>query len=183
MNIVLIGLRATGKSTCGKLLARRLSWDFVDTDELVCERAAKTVREIFAEGGESLFRDLESEVVKQVARKADTVIATGGGAILDPENVEDLRRQGFVVHLQASPRELARRIEADTNSHALRPALLSAQISQLEELQKLMLSRASKYNEARDVEVQVEGRTPDQVAEAILLLMRARGVLGRDSRA
>ncbi|MCZ7644479.1 MAG: shikimate kinase [Planctomycetota bacterium] len=176
MNLVLIGLRATGKSTCGRLLAERLTWDFVDTDELVCERAGRTVREIFEEGGEELFRGLESEIVKQVARKQETVIATGGGAILDPENVADLRRQGFVVHLAASPRELARRIEADANTQALRPKLLGG-AGYFEELQKLMLSRASKYSEARDAEVQVEGRTPEQIVDAILLLMRARRVM------
>lgn len=177
MNVVLIGLRGTGKSTCGKLLAERLGWLFLDTDEIVQERSAKTIREIFDEGGEALFRQLESEVVRQAARHENAVIATGGGAILDPENVVDLRRQGFVIHLTANPRELWKRIEADVKSSTTRPKLTNRSLGGEEELEKLLLARSAAYGRARDVELSVAGRTPEQVMDAMLLLLRARGVL------
>jgi len=177
MNVVLIGLRGSGKSTCGKLLAERLGWLFIDTDEVVQERAGKSIRELFDEGGEALFRQLESEAVRQAARHENAVIATGGGAVLDPENVADLRRQGFVIHLTANPHELWKRISADVKSSAQRPKLTNKALGGEEELEKLLLARSAAYGRARDVELSVEGRSPDQVLEAMLLLLRARGVL------
>lgn len=177
MNVVLIGLRGTGKSTCGKMLAVRLGWLFIDTDEVVQERAGKSIREIFDEGGEPLFRQLESEAVRQAARHDQAVIASGGGAILDPENVADLRRQGFLIHLTAAPHELWKRIETDVKSAAQRPKLTAGAVNGEQELEKLMLARSGAYGRARDVELSVEGRTPEQVVEAISLLLRAHGVL------
>ena len=177
MNVVLIGLRGTGKSTSGRLLAIRLGWAFVDTDEVVQERAGKSIRELFEEGGEALFRQLESEAVRQAARHPNIVIATGGGAVLDPENVADLQRQGFVIHLGGNPKELWRRIQADLASHAQRPPLLAGSLSGPEELERLLLSRSAAYSEARDAEVRVDGRTPEQVVDAMLLLLKARGLL------
>lgn len=180
MNVVLIGLRGTGKSTCGRLLAERLGWLFLDTDEVVQERAGKSIRELFESGGEPLFRQLESEVVRQAARHANAVLATGGGAILDPENVTDLRRQGFVIHLSGHPLELWRRIQADVASHAQRPPLVRGTTLGLEELERLLLSRSAAYSAARDVEVRVDDRTPEQVMEAMWLLLKARGLLPRN---
>jgi shikimate kinase len=174
VKLVLIGLRGTGKSTVGKVLAERLSWRFYDTDTLVQERAALTIRQIFETEGEASFRTRETAVVQEVAQNDACVIATGGGAILNPENVLALKRDAFVVHLSADPSELWRRISQDTASHASRPALLPG-TSGPEELRKLMLARASLYAQARDAEVDVEGRTPDAIADKILLLMRTHG--------
>jgi len=177
MNVVLIGLRGTGKSTCGKLLADRLGWLFIDTDEVVQERAGKSIREIFDEDGEALFRQLETESVRQATRHAQAVIAGGGGAVLDPENVADMRRQGFVIHLSAPPAELWKRIERDQKTAAQRPALLSGNQNGMKELEKLLLNRSAAYAAARDTELSVSGRSPEQVVEAMLLLLRARGIL------
>lgn len=177
-NIVLIGLRGTGKSTCGRLLAKRLGRSFLDTDEIVQERAGKTVREIFAEGGEQRFRELESAVVREVAETRAAVIATGGGAVLDPGNVAPLRRTGFVVHLSASPHELWKRIETDVTSLHQRPRLTGSHaLGGERELEELLLKRSAAYSSARDVEVRVEHRSPEHIVEAILLLMRARHML------
>lgn len=176
MKLVLIGLRGTGKSTVGKVLAERLNWRFYDTDTILQERAALTIRQIFETEGEASFRTRETAVVQEVAQTSDAVIATGGGAVLNPENVVALKNDAFVVHLSADPSELWRRISQDTASHASRPALLPG-TSGPEELRKLMLARASIYAQARDAEVDVEGRTPDAIADSILLLMRTHGKL------
>lgn len=180
MNVVLIGLRGTGKSTCGRMLAERIGWTFVDTDEVVQERAGKSIRAIFEEGGEPLFRQIETEVVREASRHDKAVIASGGGAVLDPDNVTDLRRQGFLIHLSASPKELWRRVESDTASAQTRPRLKRGDLSGLEELEKLLLERSAVYSQARDTELRVDGRTPDEIVRAMLVLLKAHKVLPLD---
>jgi shikimate kinase len=179
MKLVLIGLRGTGKSTVGRILSERLRWKYFDTDTLVQERAGCSIRELFEKQGEPAFRKMESEVVRECAAADQSVIATGGGAILDAENVVALKRDGFVVHLTANPSELWRRISQDQASRENRPKLVQDAKSGVDELKKLMLSRAGKYAHARDAEVIVEDRSPDEVAEAVMLLMKARGVAVR----
>src|SRR6185295_15197346 len=101
MNLVLTGLRGSGKSTVGRILAERLGWEFRDTDEVVQAFAGMTIRELFEQRGEGEFRKLECAAVKECASCDRTVIATGGGAILDATNVVALRLRGYVVHLTA----------------------------------------------------------------------------------
>jgi shikimate kinase len=175
VKLILIGLRGTGKSTVGALLAEHLQWPFLDTDLLVQQRAGRTIREIFESGGEPAFRQAESAIVREVARETQAVIATGGGAVLDAENVRVLRDNGFVVHLSADPSELWRRISQDSASHGTRPRLLNDASSGPEELRKLMRARAAVYAQARDAEVNVEECTPYEVCEKILLLLRTHG--------
>jgi len=172
----LIGLRGTGKSTVGAVLAQRLQWEFLDTDTIVEERAGMTIREIFAQGGEPYFRELETQTVQDCCTHDKAVIATGGGAILNPDNVAVLRKDGFVVHLTADPSELWHRISRDCKTAERRPKLVSDAGSGIDELKQLMRSRSAAYASARHVEVSVEGRSPDEVAEAVMLLMKAHGV-------
>ena len=174
--VALVGLRGTGKSTVGRDLATRLNWEFLDSDSIVQERAGKTIRQLFADGGEGEFRRLETSIVQECCKREQVVIATGGGAVLNPDNVAALRQNGFVVHLTASPSELWRRISQDRATAETRPRLTDAD-SELDELKKLMLSRATLYAQARHAEVDVEGRSPDEVMEAIVILMRAHGLI------
>ena len=176
MNLVLIGLRGTGKSTVGRMLSDQLGWQFFDTDSLVQERAGKTIREIFEQAGEAGFRILEAEIVREVSAHDRAVIATGGGSVLNPDNVIALKHNSFVIHLTADPVELWRRICGDGSSHAQRPPLTRDAHSGIDELKQLLLSRAAIYEHARDVEVSVENRLPDEVAEAVLMMLRAHGV-------
>ena len=181
MNVVLIGLRGTGKSTVGRILSERLRWPFFDSDAAVQERAGMTIHELFTQKGEGEFRRLESEVIKEYAAKDFCIIATGGGAILDESNVAALRKTGFVVHLSANPTELWRRISLDAVSAHTRPALLKDAASGIDELEKILLARAFNYAQARHSEVLVDTRTPVEVAEAILILMKAHGIAKRPS--
>ncbi len=98
-NIVLTGMPSCGKSTLGKMVADMLSMDFVDTDTLIEEKAGKRISEIFETEGEKAFRDLESAVIKEVSARGHTVIATGGGAVLRDENIENLRKNGKIVFI------------------------------------------------------------------------------------
>jgi shikimate kinase len=173
MKLVLIGLRGSGKTTVGRLLAERLNWPFDDTDVLIQARAKLSIREIFEKLGEARFRQIEAEVVQECARQDQVVIATGGGAVLDPKNVIALRSNGLVVHLTASPAELWRRVSADKTSADSRPKLLAETASGQAELEKLMRLRASAYERARHTEISAESCGPDEVASRIMKLLAA----------
>lgn len=96
MNLVLIGMPGSGKSTVGKILSKMLCMPLVDTDALVEQTAGKTIPELFAQEGESAFRDRETAAARQAAALDNTVIATGGGIILRPENMEALAATGLI---------------------------------------------------------------------------------------
>ena len=106
MNIVLIGMPSSGKSTVGRALAERLGKRFADSDTLVTERIGMPIADYFAQRGEAAFREREQEAVADLAATGGQVIATGGGAILRPENVTALRRSGRLVFLDRSPEKL-----------------------------------------------------------------------------
>lgn len=105
-NIVLIGMPSSGKSTVGRALAKRLGKRFADSDALVTERIGMPIADYFAQRGEAAFREREQEAVADLAATGGQVIATGGGAILRPENVTALRRSGRLVFLDRSPEKL-----------------------------------------------------------------------------
>lgn len=105
-NIYLIGMMGCGKSTCGRLLARKLGRRLVDTDQLIVDRAGRSVSEIFAAEGEEAFRDLETLVCRECGKETDLVVATGGGLPLRAENRALLRESGTVVFLHRDPAEI-----------------------------------------------------------------------------
>ncbi|HOT04551.1 MAG TPA: shikimate kinase, partial [Methanolinea sp.] len=116
MNVVLIGFRGTGKTESGRLLAHLLDVPFYDTDALVEQEAGATVHEIFEREGEAGFREREKRAIADLPR-GPGVFATGGGAVIDPENVEHLRRGRTMVLLQADEATIEKRIQ-----HGSRPA-------------------------------------------------------------
>src|SRR2546423_1325598 len=123
MNIALIGYRGSGKSSIGRALARRLSMAFVDTDALLVQRAGIPIREIFDIEGEAGFRARESQIIREVAAGDHQVIALGGGAVLNPENMAALKANGRarVIWLQSPPEILHQRIQQDSATNANRP--------------------------------------------------------------
>jgi shikimate kinase len=173
-NIYLVGLRGSGKSTVGKLLARKLRWEFADQDSLIEKRAGKTIAEIFASGGEPEFRKIESEVLHQLAKRTETVVAAGGGAVLSEENCKLMRETGVVVHLDGPAELFCERITKDSKSRLTRPALTKAQ-SSLEEMRELAAVRAPLYEKARHYCVSAAD-SPKQVAGMILNLLAERGI-------
>ena len=102
-NIVLTGMPGSGKTTIGRMLANQLNRGFIDTDELIVNKAGCAISEIFAKHGETYFRDLETEIIKEIAPRSGCVIATGGGAVLRPENVEALKMNGKLYFLDRDP--------------------------------------------------------------------------------
>lgn len=106
----LIGMMGSGKSTAGDLAAARLGWPFYDTDELVEADAQMSISEIFERFGEAEFRAREQKTVAQIALQPGGIVATGGGAVLDPVNVATMRADGIVVLLSVDPEILASRV-------------------------------------------------------------------------
>jgi shikimate kinase len=158
--IVLMGFMGTGKSEVGRRLAQRLGRAFVDTDQLVEERTGRRIAAIFADDGEPAFRALEREAVANAASRGGAVVAVGGGAVLDPENVRVLRAAGILVHLTARPEVILRRV----GDGSQRPLL--AGDPQTTVLQ-LLAEREPAYAAAADVTVDTSERTAEQVVEEI----------------
>jgi shikimate kinase len=157
--IVLMGFMGTGKSEVGRRLAKRLGRAFTDTDQLVEQRAGRTVREIFAHDGEPAFRALERAAVADAARRGG-VIAVGGGAVLDPVNLAALRDDGVLVHLTAPPDVIRARI----GDAATRPLLAGRPEATLE---RLLGERHAAYAAAADLTIDTAARTVDELVEEI----------------
>ncbi len=102
-NIVLTGMPGSGKTTIGHILAKKLDRELIDTDALLVQKAGCAISEIFAKQGEAYFRNLETDVIKEIAPRSGCVIATGGGAVLRPENVEALKMNGKLYFLDRAP--------------------------------------------------------------------------------
>lgn len=165
--LALVGYRGTGKSTVGKILADRLERRFLDADLEIEVRAGRSIRSIFAESGEPVFRDWEEQMLEELAnRHPEGVLASGGGAVLRPSNRRLLRAFGYVVWLKAEPAELARRLEADLQSGAERPPLTGA--GTIAEIAHVLEARTPLYQEVADLALETLDRTPEEIAELIL---------------
>ena len=166
MNIVLIGYRGTGKSTLGRLLAVRLGRELVSTDAEIVKRMQHTIPEIVAQQGWDYFRDLESDICRELAGRAQLVIDTGGGVILRAQNVEALKKNGTVFWLTASIETIAKRIGGDNQ----RPSLTGTK-SFVDEIQDVLRERTPKYQAAADHIIVTDGRSIDQLIETVLTLV------------
>ena len=127
-NIVLIGFMASGKTTIGKLLAKKLSCNFYDSDELIEEKEGMTVGEIFEKFGETEFRRLENELSKELANFENCVIALGGGFVLNPENIENLRKNSIIVYLKTNEEIIRNRFSYSSQT---RPLMKNSQIDEV----------------------------------------------------
>ena len=172
MSIVLIGYRGSGKTTIGKRLADRLWQPFVDTDDLIVRKAGgKTIKEIFEAGGESHFRDLESEVVREVGLLQEHVIALGGGALIREANRKVLKDAGHkVIYLKCEPEILFQHIQADPETARTRPALTNLG-GGVEEIRKLLTDREPIYRQEMTAELDVTHLTPEDAMVYIVRLL------------
>ncbi|RMD60242.1 MAG: 3-dehydroquinate synthase, partial [Nitrospirae bacterium] len=162
MKIVLTGFMATGKSSTGRELAKRLGYEFVDTDELIVEREGMSIKEIFEKKGEPYFRELEKRIVKEVSKRDSVVIAPGGGAIKDEENMRALKRNGIMICLRAEPEEILRRVKSE---EGVRPLLNVP--DPLSEIKRLLREREKFYREA-DFSLDTDDKDVDTVVDEII---------------
>ena len=171
--LALVGTRGTGKTTVGRIVAGRLGRHFVDADVALEAKAGRSIASIFAEDGERAFRDWEERVLSELTRDhPDAVLATGGGAVLREANREALRLFGFVVWLQADPSVAAARLQADGRGLASRPSLTGA--GTIDEIAAVLESRAPLYRALADAVVATGGRTPEEIADAIVEILAFR---------
>lgn len=161
--VILIGFMGSGKSTVGRILAGRLGWELADTDALIESHAGAPVKDIFRDLGERAFRDKEADVLEGLGKRKQLVVATGGGAPAQARNREFFSGAAAIFHLRVSLDVMRRR----TGNDAGRPLLAL----EADALRKLYEDRQPLY-ESLGIPIETDGRTPQQVAEEILLLLR-----------
>ncbi len=177
MNVVLIGLPGSGKSTVGRQLARRLGLPFIDSDHVIEQRIGGSIRGFFDREGEAAFRDIEEDVIRELTDGAPArVLATGGGAVIRPANRARLRERGTVVYLNASPEEIFRHIKHDQ----ARPLLQVA--APLDRLRELQQERDPLYRETAHFVVSPgRGKTVLALAQHIAMQLELTGLRSPES--
>jgi shikimate kinase len=159
--IFLVGPMGAGKTTIGKKLARALRWRFVDCDQEIEQRTGATIPLIFDIEGEAGFRAREKRVIDDLTRDDDIVVATGGGAVLDPDSRLALKERGFVIYLHAPLEHLLARTRGDTN----RPLLKTG--DRVKKMQELLTAREPLYREVADLIVDTGALTLTAVVQNI----------------
>lgn len=168
MNIVLTGFMATGKSAIGQAVADMSKYSFKDTDTMIVEKTGMEINDIFSQHGEAYFREVESAVIREAAEADNTVISTGGGAVLDKNNIAVLRKTGVIFNLDPDFAVIESRYET---AKASRPLMNGADISQIRERFE---ARKPFYDDC-DFKIRViHGRTPNSYAMEILHIMEGQ---------
>lgn len=168
-NIVLTGFMMAGKSVIGKELADITGFEFVDTDDMIIQTEKKQIGDIFSEKGEEYFRNVESRIALEVARKQNAVISTGGGMVLRKQNMEALGKTGVVVNLKITPEVIKKRLDKEKST---RPVIKNSDMNEV--LEKLK-SRECFYNKC-DYSITVsDKKSPRELAEEILEILKRNG--------
>lgn len=168
MNIVLIGYRGTGKSAVGKIVADRLKMECVSMDARIVEKAGMAIAEIVERHGWPGFRDMETEVAREMAGRDNLVVDTGGGVIERPENITALKRNAKIIWLKATPEVIVDRIKDGTE----RPALTQGKTF-TEEVAEVLAIRTPKYRDAAQHTIDTDRLTVEQVAYGVIEACRS----------
>lgn len=166
-NLVLTGFMGTGKTTVGKKVARELGMEFVDTDKEIEQVTGLAVSEIFYRYGEIRFRSEEQAAVRRLAQGDNRVIATGGGVVLNQENMTHLRANGVVVCLAASPEVIYERVRRKKTRPLLATEDPKATIREL-------LQEREQFYQVADVIVDTSGKNPEQVRDEVIAIFKSR---------
>jgi shikimate kinase len=165
-NLVLIGYRGTGKTSVGARLAEVLQRLFVDLDQVLVQEAGRSVADIVAAGGWAEFRRLEKELVARYREIRGLVLATGGGVVLDPDNVAALRENGILIWLTADPAAIQARLAQDQPRDANRPSLTGEDT--IREVAAVAEARAPLYQAAAQMSIDTTHRSVSQVVNLVL---------------
>lgn len=165
-NIILTGFMGTGKTTVGKLLASKLNYEFVDTDDLIMSRCGKTIAQIFETEGENAFRNMEKGVAAELSEKEKLVVSTGGKMMLDTANAFALKKSGKIFCLVATPEEIMGRVSADS---AIERPLLQGPAPE-ERIMRLFEERKEGYG--RFTQIDTTGKNPQTVCSEIMDLFQ-----------
>ncbi|MCR5273540.1 MAG: shikimate kinase [Lachnospiraceae bacterium] len=161
-NIVLIGFMGCGKTTVSKGLKRKYGMDIVEMDGIIEEREGKSISDIFKDNGEEYFRNLETDLLKEMQSRKNTIISCGGGTPLREVNVAEMKKNGKVFLLTAKPETILNRVK---NSHN-RPLLEGNK--NVEFIENLLEQRRDKYEACADVVIATDGRSVDDICEEIM---------------
>lgn len=171
MNVFLIGFRCTGKTTVGRILSESLGLRFIDTDRQFVAEAGQSIDSAVNTHGWRHFRQWEANILAQVCTGEGQVVATGGGVILNPDNVAGMNRSGAVVWLCASPETIVRRMTGDDDSQISRPSLTGKAPSV--EVIEVLSQRTPLYRQAADIEVMTDERSQGMIADEIVQALGA----------
>lgn len=163
--ILLIGYRATGKSLIARELASRLGYQSIDADDVIEERAGKSIARIFADEGEATFREMEVQVVASLVKDLKTIVALGGGAVLREANRRAIRASGPVVWLKANVDTIMERLAADSATASRRPNLTMT--GGRAEVEELLAVRTPLYRECATLIVDTDGKSAGEVVSEI----------------
>jgi shikimate kinase len=166
-NLILVGFMGTGKTTLGRILARKLGFQFIDTDHLIEKKAGKSVTRIFEEDGEPAFRDMERQAVEEWLPRQGAVIACGGGLVMGQGMLDKLRQLGVVVCLFASPETILSRVSRNDQRPLLRAE------DPLDRIKKLLRERLPVYMQA-GCGILTDSRSELDIIKSILRIYRKR---------
>jgi shikimate kinase len=165
MNIFLIGYRCSGKTAVGRMLAHQNARLFVDTDDEVVKKSNMSIKDIVNNEGWDSFRQKERRIIQGVCGRDHQVVATGGGIVLDRENVADMKNTGKLVWLRADADTVKKRMLADQRTEDLRPSLTGRDL--LEEIEEILGIRNPHYEAAMDFSIETDARSVDEVCAEI----------------
>ena len=172
MNLFLIGYRCTGKTTIAKYLAATLDWSFVDADMMLVREGGKQIEDIVATEGWEAFRRRERSTLRQICKKNRQVVATGGGVVLDADNVKVMRASGIIIGLGATAETIRQRMLQDQKTGAFRPALTDK--GPLAEIEDMLSERGPYYEHASDFFISTDGIPLVGIAQTILKKIKYR---------
>jgi shikimate kinase len=170
--IYLTGFMGSGKSTIGPILANTLGWDFFDLDIIIEQKEGKKISRIFEENGEEYFRNLETEILKDLAARENVIVALGGGTITNQDNIDFLKKIGMIIYIKISAESAYKRLRFKRD----RPILSrngTVNLSKTEFIGKIaqLLSARNRYYEQADIIIETDnlpiGVTIDKIAKAI----------------
>lgn len=167
-NIVLIGFMGSGKSTIARTLSRIFDMEVVEMDQLIAEREGMSISEIFDTHGEEYFRDLETNLLIEMQSKKNVIISCGGGVPMRDVNVAEMKKNGKVILLSATPETIYERVK---NNHD-RPLLENNK--SVEFIQELMEKRRAKYEAAADIVIKTDGKSTIEICEELVTEVRRK---------
>ena len=165
-NIVLIGFMGAGKTSISEYLKTLFAMDVIEMDQIIAEREGMSIPDIFATYGEEYFRNCETELLKKMQSRKNVLISCGGGVVLRECNVEQMKKNGRVVLLTASPEEVYERVKDSDD----RPVLAGRK--NVKGIAELMEARREKYEAAADIVIQTDGKSELEICEELIHRLR-----------